>query len=81
MHHAHADGAYGERRRACERARRALGVKALRDVEAAELDAALARLDDDELRRRVRHVVTENARTRGDRSRPACAATGRRSAG
>ncbi len=63
VHHAHADGAYGERRRSCELAGQRLGVKALRDVEAAGLDEALARLDDDELRRRVRHVVTENART------------------
>jgi galactokinase len=56
------DSAYGRRRAACEEAARRLGVPALRDVPAAELDAALARLDDDEQRRRVRHVVTENDR-------------------
>ena len=38
------------------------GVPALRDVAVADLDAALARLDDDEIRRRVRHVVTEDQR-------------------
>ena len=56
------DGAYAGRRRACEEAARILGVPALRDVPADGLDDALARLDDDELRRRVRHVVTENDR-------------------
>jgi galactokinase len=56
------DGEYGARRAACEAAARRLGVPALRDVPAAELDAALARLDGDEQRRRVRHVVTENDR-------------------
>jgi galactokinase len=56
------DGEYGRRREACEAAAQRLGVAALRDVPADELDAALARLDDDEQRRRVRHVVTENDR-------------------
>ncbi len=60
--HRHSDGDYGARRRGCEEAARQLGVRALRDVPAADLDGALARLDDDELRRYVRHVVTENAR-------------------
>jgi galactokinase len=56
------DGEYGRRREACEAAARRLGVAALRDVPVDELDAALARLDDDEQRRRVRHVVTEDDR-------------------
>ncbi|MFL6128545.1 MAG: galactokinase [Mycobacteriales bacterium] len=56
------DGEYGRRRAACEAAARRLGVPALRDLPVAELDAALARLDDDEQRRRVRHVVTEDDR-------------------
>jgi galactokinase len=56
------DSEYGRRRAACEAAARRLGVPALRDVPVAELDAALARLDDDEQRRRVRHVVTEDDR-------------------
>ena len=60
--HALADGEYAERHRSCETAAEQLGVRALRDVTADGLDDALARLDDDLLRRRVRHVVTENAR-------------------
>jgi galactokinase len=51
------DGAYAERRRACEAAARTLGVPALRDATEADLD----RLAGTE-RRRARHVVTENAR-------------------
>ena len=60
--HALVDGEYAERRRSCEQAAEILGVPALRDVALDDLDAALARLDDDLLRRRVRHIVTENAR-------------------
>ena len=60
--HSHVDGEYASRRAACEQAAGLLGVPALRDVE--DLDAALAVLADesDELVRRTRHVVTENAR-------------------
>ncbi|MDT0327138.1 galactokinase [Nocardiopsis lambiniae] len=54
------DGAYAERRRTCEEAARLLGVSALRDV--TDLPGALAALPDERTRRRVRHVVTENAR-------------------
>ena len=57
--HTHADGGYGDRRRECEEAAARLGVPALRDVPDV---AALAALDDDVLRRRARHIVTENAR-------------------
>ena len=53
-----ADGAYAERRHACERAAATLGVASLR---AADLDAVNT-LSDLVLRRRARHVVTENAR-------------------
>jgi galactokinase len=54
-----ADGRYGERRRACERAASVLGVRSLRDVcDAREL----ARLDDPALRRPAGHVVAENQR-------------------
>ncbi|MCO1595223.1 galactokinase [Micromonospora sp. RHAY321] len=60
--HRHADGEYAARRRSCEAAAQALGVPALRDVAIDELDTALARLDDEETRRRVRHVVTEDQR-------------------
>ena len=60
--HRHADGEYAARRSGCEEAARRLGVPALRDVSAADLDDSLASLHDDELRRYVRHVVTEDAR-------------------
>ncbi|MFE9652797.1 galactokinase [Micromonospora sp. NPDC006431] len=60
--HRHADGEYAARRASCERAARTLGVPALRDVAVADLDAALAKLPDEETRRRVRHVVTEDQR-------------------
>ncbi len=56
------DGEYADRRRTCEQAADALGVRALRDVPLDGLDAALAALPDQTTRRRVRHVVTENAR-------------------
>jgi len=53
------DGGYAARRRACEDAARALGVPSLRDVTSVgELD----RLGDAVLRRRARHVVSENRR-------------------
>ena len=58
------DGQYGERRDACEQAAAELGVDSLRDVDPAALDDALARLSNDVLRRRTRHVVTEIARVR-----------------
>ena len=55
------DSAYEERRAACERVASALGVAALRDVDLADLDGAgLDPVD----RRRARHVVSENVRTR-----------------
>jgi galactokinase len=60
--HRHADGEYAARRTGCEAAARRLGVPALRDVAEADLDDALSRLDDEELERYVRHVVTEDAR-------------------
>jgi galactokinase len=56
------DGEYAARRRDCERAADALGVPYLRDVDVDDLAETLHRLDDDVVRRRVRHVVTENAR-------------------
>jgi galactokinase len=60
--HALVDGEYAERHRSCAEAARQLGVAALRDVTVDDLDGALERLDGDLLRRRVRHVVTEDAR-------------------
>jgi len=61
VQHALADGAYGERRAACEQAARLLGVRALRDVDIGQLQAAQPDLGDP-LYRRALHVVTENAR-------------------
>ena len=58
--HKHVDGEYASRRQACERAAELLAVPALRDVE--DPDAALATLTDPVLRRRVRHVLSENDR-------------------
>ncbi len=58
--HALVDSEYATRRASCEEAAKRLGVPALRDV--TDLSAALAKLDDEVMQRRVRHVVTENAR-------------------
>lgn len=60
VRHQLGDSAYAERRRSCEKAARVLGVAALRDV--TDPDAALAVLDDPALRRRARHVITDNHR-------------------
>ena len=60
--HAHASGEYRRRRDGCERAAALLGVPALRDIARSDLDSALSRLDDEELRRYTRHVVTEDER-------------------
>ncbi|MFE2040993.1 galactokinase [Streptomyces sp. NPDC059477] len=70
--HAHSDGEYGKRRAGCEKGAALLGVDALRDIPYDGLDAALARLGDEddaadgddaaEVRRLVRHVVTEDQR-------------------
>lgn len=51
------DGGYASRRQDCEDAAAQLGVPLLADV--TDPEAALARLDDDRLRRRVRHVLSE----------------------
>jgi galactokinase len=58
--HALVDSEYAARRASCEEAARLLGVPALRDV--TDLDAALNKLPDLLIQRRLRHVVTENAR-------------------
>ncbi len=58
--HALVDSEYAARRASCEEAARLLGVPALRDV--TDLDAALDKLPDPVIQRRVRHVITENAR-------------------
>ena len=61
VEHAHATGGYRDRRDACERAAKELGVPALRDVALADLPDAERRLDPITFRR-VRHIVTEDAR-------------------
>ncbi len=61
--HTHSDGEYAARRDGCARAAKELGVASLREVGSDDLDHALGRLDD-EGRRYVRHVVTENERVR-----------------
>lgn len=61
------DGQYADRRASCETAANYLGVSTLREIAPADLDGAIARLGEfdvrDHLSRRVRHVVTEIART------------------
>ena len=53
--HALVDGEYGERRADCEAAAHALGLPSLRHADLAGVEA----LEDDRIRRRARHVVTE----------------------
>jgi galactokinase len=55
------DGAYADRRAACQAAAATLGVAALRDATIDRVEAAAEALGDPGLRR-ARHVVTENAR-------------------
>ncbi|MGS3140021.1 galactokinase [Aeromonas sanarellii] len=56
------DSEYNTRRQQCEAAARHYGVKALRDLDLAALEAGKAGLDEVSYRR-ARHVVGENART------------------
>ncbi len=56
------DSAYNERRAQCEAAARFFGVRALRDVSVEQFEARASELDE-VIRRRARHVITENART------------------
>jgi galactokinase len=60
VRHSHAGGEYGARRRECEEAARRLGVALLREVQEAS-PPPWERLPEP-LNRRLRHVVTENAR-------------------
>ena len=57
--HAHANGRYAERRRACEQAASTLGVRSLRDITDSE---QLASLTNQSLRRLSGHVVAEQRR-------------------
>jgi galactokinase len=58
--HALVDSEYATRRASCAEASHLLGIAALRDV--TDLDSAMRKLADPVMRRRLRHVVTENAR-------------------
>jgi len=60
--HSHTDSGYNERREQCEKAADFFDVKALRDVSVEQFEARADGLDD-VVRRRARHVITENART------------------
>src|SRR5690606_30247768 len=57
--HENAAGGYARRRAECEAAARELGVRSLREIAGP---AQVTRIGDPVLRRRARHVVTENAR-------------------
>jgi galactokinase len=61
VNHEHVSGGYADRRASCEKAARALGVRALRDVTLTQLLAIRGRLDD-KTYRRARHVITEDNR-------------------
>ncbi len=56
------DSIYNQRRRECEAAARFFDVPALRDVSVAQFQSRADELDEP-IRRRARHVVTENERT------------------
>lgn len=58
IRHDLAASAYNERRTQCEQAAAALGIASLRDAQEGDL----ARIADPLIRRRARHVVTENGR-------------------
>jgi galactokinase len=64
--HSLADGEYGRRRRACERAASAMGVGSLRDATRQLLDSCRAAgvlgSPDDKIYERALHVIEENAR-------------------
>ena len=59
--HSHSTGGYAERRASCEAGAAAMGVESLRDLDGDDLARAETALDDVTFRR-VRHVITENAR-------------------
>jgi galactokinase len=60
VRHRLTDGSYGDRRAECSDAASALRLESLRDAGVAQVEG----LDDALLRRRARHVVTENQRVR-----------------
>jgi len=60
--HALGNSAYAERRRECLQAATELGVPALRDVPPEDVDSAVARLSGEVLKRRARHIISEQGR-------------------
>jgi galactokinase len=62
VRHSLADGGYGSKRRACERAAAAIGVSMLRDADGEMLERSAGELTEAEYRC-ARHVITENERT------------------
>ncbi len=62
VRHALGNSAYAARVRDCRRAAEELGVIALRDVAPENMDSALAQIADDVVRRRARHVISEQSR-------------------
>ncbi|WP_194926380.1 galactokinase [Catenulispora pinisilvae] len=63
--HDHGENGYADRRAACERAAEFLGVRALRDIVLEDLPEAFAKVSvglGETYARRLRHVVTEDAR-------------------
>ncbi len=54
--------AYNERRAQCEAGARFFNVKALRDVSVAEFETRQHEIQDEAVRKRARHIVTENQR-------------------
>jgi galactokinase len=62
VRHSHVDGEYRTRRAECEHACTRLGVRSLRNVTPEALAGPALRELPETLRRRVRHVVSENAR-------------------
>jgi galactokinase len=60
--HSLGNSAYADRRRDCLRAAAELGVPALRDIAPENMQAALARLSDEVVRRRARHIISEQGR-------------------
>jgi galactokinase len=62
IRHQHSDGEYRTRRAECERACAGLGIASLRALELTDVSSTAVQSLPEPLGRRVRHVVTENAR-------------------
>jgi galactokinase len=62
--HSLVDGQYAQRRHSCEEAARQLGLPSLVEVAFGDLNQALDRLSDKQIRARAKHIVTEIERVR-----------------